>query len=109
MTKAPIHVVLLAALALAASGCTTSTSIPTAVTSIVADVQALTAEACAFVPDAAAIIAIIASGSTSAQSDAQMAQSICSVVTKPTSTTRRTAAQWIYPGTNVVITGKFAN
>ena len=101
---------LLKAVALAAllAGCNTTAS------SVVTAIQNAAVAACSFEPTAASVAAIItaAVGSTSVGTEAiiaTVAGNICKVVTAPASSSEenKTAAPWVYPGTNLPIQGGF--
>jgi len=100
---------LLKAVALAAllAGCNTTAS------SVVTAIQNAAVAACSFEPTAASVAAIItaAVGSTSVGTEALIATiagNICKVVTTPALLSEnKTAAPWVYPGTNLPIQGGF--
>jgi hypothetical protein len=100
---------LLKAVALAAllAGCNTTAS------SVVTAIQNAAVAACSFEPTAASVAAIItaAVGSTSVGTEALIATvagNICAVVTAPKPLSEnKTAAPWVYPGTNLPIQGGF--
>ena len=90
-------------LALGLVGCNTTA------TSIESQIQATAAALCGFEPTVASIAAIITAAYGGAATEAQVntiATNVCKVVTTANSLVPA-ASKWVYPDTNVVITGKF--